>query len=522
MKNIAVIIALIMAMASVSYAETPSYSVKSGISYSAQWGVYIANVVEKDGKTEKIIIDRLARGNNSSKELKDNYGIKRVSTINKDWWEQTIYFEGWAVEHGLDALRTDDNGHALNPDLISGATINVAELAEAVKNAYDGKTEDNGYTIRTGTQYNDTQGLYIANVIFKDGGIIKTLVDRITPNGEDIREQYDDNSNDDITSAVRNALTTTLIYSDHEPLGNMRTRFLNDVFFPAVEKESNGRIKINPHWNGEICISYENLNTIKDGTKAQISVVVPEYSMKELPLHQLFKSFPTGPTGQEQVNFFRCIYAEVPELSRELDAQNIHPIIIATGYPAGFFSAKPLARLQDLKGQTWRSASFWHKDFLANIGATPVTMPWGPGVSDALANGTLDGLIVNIDSGYDIQAHKPAPNILASKSLWLGHEYIIAMNKDIWESLPAEDKKAIERAAESSYSVLGGIMDEAFPRMLETLRADGAEVRLLNDEEVAYWEKATDYRSIQDNWVKGQNVSGISEALDAIRRIIGK
>ncbi|WP_240775732.1 hypothetical protein [Nissabacter sp. SGAir0207] len=29
--------------------------------------------------------------------------------------------------------------------------------------------------------------------------------------------------------------TRTLIYSDHEPLGGMRTRFINDVLFPAIE-----------------------------------------------------------------------------------------------------------------------------------------------------------------------------------------------------------------------------------------------------------------------------------------------
>lgn len=31
-----------------------------------------------------------------------------------------------------------------------------------------------------------------------------------------------------------------LKFSDHEPLGGMRTRFLKDVLFPAIEKESNG------------------------------------------------------------------------------------------------------------------------------------------------------------------------------------------------------------------------------------------------------------------------------------------
>ena len=454
MKKFAGIIALMVLLA-----ENP-YTVKTGTYYSEQWGLYIANVIEKDGKIVNVLIDRLANGK-SSKELHNNYGIKGVSSLGKDWWEQVSHYENWVVKHGIDAVKYDEQGKALNVDLISGATIGIKDLTLAVRDA------------------------------LKDDEALATV------------------------KSERNPETTTLIYSDHEPLGNMRTRFLNDVFFPAIEKESEGRIKISPHWNGEISISYENLNTVKDGSRAQITVVVPEYSMKELPLHQLFKSFPTGPTGQEQVNFFRRVYEEVPELTHELDAQNIHPIIIATGYPAAFFSTKPLKSLQDIKGQRWRSASFWHKDFLANAGATPVTIAWGQKVFDALNDGSIDGLIVNVDSGYDLNAHKAAPNILASKRLWLGHEYIIAMNKGVWDSLAEEDKRAIERAAESSYRVLGGIMDDAFTWQLETLRKDGATVRLLTDEEVAYWEEATDYRSIQAKWAEENNAVSV---LDGIRR----
>ena len=321
-----------------------------------------------------------------------------------------------------------------------------------------------------------------------------------------------------ITAVKQGSITLT--YSDHEPLGNMRTRFLNDIFFPAVERETKGRVKINPVWNSKISISYDNLNTVKDGSRAQITVVVPEYSMKELPLHQLFKSFPTGPSGQKQVDFFRRIYNEVPELSRELETQNIHPIIIATGYPAAFFSLKPLQSLHDIKGQKWRSASFWHKDFLANAGATPVTIPWGQGVYDALDNGTLDGLIVNIDSGYDLNAHKASPNILTSKKLWLGHEYIIAMNKDVWDKLPDDDKKAIELAAESSYKVLGEIMDERFTWQLETLKADGADIRLMGDDEVSFWENVTNYKSIQEKYIAEHN--NAESVLAGIRRVMNE
>ena len=573
MRKLLIIALVLSVMSSACAAEHP-YTVKSGIYHSPQWGLYIANVIMKDGKISNVLIDRLANGK-SSKELHDNYGIKPVSTLGKDWWEQVAYYESWVAEHGLDSVRTDDKGHALNPDLISGATINVAELSQAVQNAIDGKTDDGGYSLKTGTRYNTAWGLYVANVIFRDGEPVKILLDFITKDGASSKEKYDNygmknissinkdwweqaayfedwvlkngigavkydsqgkalNADlisgatmliDDMTLAVLDALkssddVTELIYSDHEPLGNMRTTFLNDIFFRAVEEESKGRVKIIPHWDGEISISYEALKTLKDGSKAQISVIVPEYCAKELPLHQLFKSFPTGPTGQEQVNFFRDIYSEIPALMNEIEAQGLHVIFVATGYPAAFFSAKPMTNLQSLKGQRWRSASFWHKDFLTNAGAIPVTMPWGQGVFDALDNGTLDGLIVNIDSGYDIHAHKAAPNILVSKRLWLGHEYIIAMNKDVWDKLPDEDKKAIERAAESSYSKLGGIMDESFSHMLETLRADGATVKLLTDEEVSYWENVTDYKTIQEKYVAEHDNAG--SVLDGIRRAINE
>ena len=40
----------------------------------------------------------------------------------------------------------------------------------------------------------------------------------------------------------------------------------------------------------------------------------------ELPLHQIFKSFPEGPSGSRQIDFFRRVYAEVPNFPAERPA----------------------------------------------------------------------------------------------------------------------------------------------------------------------------------------------------------
>jgi TRAP-type C4-dicarboxylate transport system substrate-binding protein len=310
-------------------------------------------------------------------------------------------------------------------------------------------------------------------------------------------------------------------YTDHEPRGWMRTQFIEDVFFPAVEKESEGRLKIKGHWNGELSISYDALRTIGEAISADMGIVVPEYTAKELPLHQIFKSFPTGPAGDKQVDFFRRVYAEVPEFLAELEKNNVVPLLLCTGFPVTFFSVKPLRNLEDIRGGTWRAASFWHQDYLRNAGANAVTMPWGEKTYKALQDGEIDGLMVNVDSGYALEAHKIAPNTLISQNLWLGHIYLLVMNKNTWDGLAEEEREAFRRAAETAYKTLGSAMENNCGAMMEYLRDDGATVRVLEPEELKQWEEATRYREAQAAWVKKQEDAGeagaVMEKVSAIR-----
>ena len=309
-----------------------------------------------------------------------------------------------------------------------------------------------------------------------------------------------------------------LKFSDHEPLGGMRTRFLKDVVFPAIEKESNGRLRIEDHWNGEIAAAYDALGAVAKGV-TDIGTVVPEYTAKELPLHQIFKSFIKGPVGDRQIDFFNRVYAEVPAFPAELERNNIVQIFFGTGYPVAFFRNAPMASLDELKGGRWRSASFWHLDFLKNAGAAPVTMHWGPEIPAALKAKTLDGLMVNVDSGYLLKVHESAPHVLVSKELWLGHVYILTMNRHVWNSLAQEDKDAIRRAARKSYETLGAVMETSFDTQLEDLRKAGASVRVLRTEEVAQFETVTRYRDVQSAWAEDQISKGVENAGAALAKV---
>ncbi|UII19164.1 TRAP transporter substrate-binding protein DctP [Fulvivirga ligni] len=319
------------------------------------------------------------------------------------------------------------------------------------------------------------------------------------------------------------AAQKTLVYSDHQPLEGMRTKFLNEVFFPAIERESGGRLKIEAHWDGELAIAYKALGAVSDGS-VDISTVVPEYTAKELPLHQIFKSFPVGPSGADQVAMFRKIYEEVPQFTEEFNQNNIVPIFLGTGYPVGFFSREPMENLDQLAGNKWRSASFWHLAFLENLGAVPVRMHWGNEIYEALKNKELDGIMVNVDSGYDLKVYEHAPYILASKDLWLGHLYPVAINKNTWEALDKQDQEAIQRAAVYAYKSLGKVMDKSFKAQMKTLKQEGATVRYLTKKEVEAFKVKTKYMQEQDRWAKEQQeaVPNVIEVMQAVRKIIGE
>ena len=316
-----------------------------------------------------------------------------------------------------------------------------------------------------------------------------------------------------------------LRYSDHEPLGGMRTRFLKDVLFPAIERESKGRLKIEDHWDGKVAIAYEALPAVSQRGAADMATTVPEYHAQKMPVHQLLKSFPVGPAGQAQVEFFRRLYAQAPEFSAELAANDTVEVFLGTGYPVAFFSRQPLADLSGLRGRRWRSASFWHQDFLRNAGATAVSMPWGPQIYDAMKAGTLDGLMVNVDSGYMLNVHEAAPHVLLSRDLWLGHLYPVVMNKAVWDSLAPEDREAIRRAGASAYATLGAVMDRHVEEQIDLLKREGAKVRTLDRVEVEQWASATQFGRVQDAWVAAQQAKGVphlDRSLATCRALMGQ
>ena len=95
----------------------------------------IKAVVEmKDNKVTSVSIDETADGA-SKKEKKDDYGMKGNSSIQKEWYQQIAYLQNYLVKNGSDDLKYDDQGRAVNADVLSGCTISIEKYVDVYEDA---------------------------------------------------------------------------------------------------------------------------------------------------------------------------------------------------------------------------------------------------------------------------------------------------------------------------------------------------------------------------------------------------
>jgi hypothetical protein len=156
-----------------SIAKSRDYSVKDGKETLAQAQVdtvIVAASFDKDGKVVTVHIDsaqtRVAYDKDmkvtadktakpqTKKERKDDYGMKKVSNIEKEWYEQIEALENWMVGKTIEEIKNMkvkkvDDAHPSVPDideLTSSVTITIQDYVAALEKAYNNAIEVKGVT----------------------------------------------------------------------------------------------------------------------------------------------------------------------------------------------------------------------------------------------------------------------------------------------------------------------------------------------------------------------------------------
>ncbi|MBR2002215.1 MAG: hypothetical protein IJ994_07905 [Firmicutes bacterium] len=97
--------------------------------------------VDEGGRIWDCVIDQMTEADGvpvSKNQLGEAYGMKKASSIGKEWDEQARGFADYVKGMTLDqvlGIDLDDNGKAVDPGLLSSATIDLREFVQGVEEA---------------------------------------------------------------------------------------------------------------------------------------------------------------------------------------------------------------------------------------------------------------------------------------------------------------------------------------------------------------------------------------------------
>ena len=309
-----------------------------------------------------------------------------------------------------------------------------------------------------------------------------------------------------------------LNYSDHDPLGGMRTQFVKEVWLPEIGNQSSGEIQVRDFWGGALLSSKEILKGVGDGV-ADIGMVYPGHYPRQLVAHSVFSLFPRGPTDfTDMIELYRRAYAEIPALADELRRVNVMPLMITAGLPGAFASTSSLETLDDVVGRRWRGGGKWPLRYLENVGAVPVAVPWGDTYM-ALQTGTLDGALANYDGMHMTKLDEAAPNVLISRELWYALPFLHVVNLRKFERLPADARDAMLRAAEVAEREFAHTYERAFEEIRSTQLSLGYTVNEISSDDLARWENTDALLELRAEWVREAESVGLENASDVMEKV---
>ncbi len=215
-------------------------------------------------------------------------------------------------------------------------------------------------------------------------------------------------------------------------------------FVQTVEKESQGRIKINVFHSGQLFDGYEELPALSRGdvdivnmTSTYPSGTVPALNIFTLPF--LFDS---------TAHLKRALDEGLFKLGAEQELRDTHDAVVlglAPWDPYEFYSRKtPINSAADVKGKVWASTSSMDARALQLLGGSPTGMPsselylaFDRGVIDATPRPLLTGIGRNL---YEVAKHLSIANFGIDVS-------VLTINRKKWDSLPADLQDIISKAA---------------------------------------------------------------------------
>ena len=254
------------------------------------------------------------------------------------------------------------------------------------------------------------------------------------------------------TQATTAAKPITLVFAIFEMAGSVQATGTLIPYISEVEKRTGGRVKLEPHWNGELVNLMDAYNAVVDGS-VDLAYDIPGMhpGLFDLDIINNFVRYDTLCWKPSRV------YYELTQKFPELQAQYKDVKCLyngATIQPSIGTTKKLITKLEDLKGLKILSSSAWAGARFEALGMVPVSVPPADSFT-SLQKGTIDATPQSLWMLVDWNEGEVVHNqVNASAST---PYFTIVMNKNKWNSLPAD----IQKIFNDLNSYIGDVGDQA-------------------------------------------------------------
>ncbi|MBQ4823353.1 TRAP transporter substrate-binding protein [Leisingera sp. HS039] len=282
-------------------------------------------------------------------------------------------------------------------------------------------------------------------------------------------------------------------------------KLILDVWADNVEESSGGRIKVDRFPSMQLGGKPpELMDQAIDGV-ADIVWTVVGYTPGRYPSTEVFE-LPFMMTNARAVS--HAYWEMFDKHMKDTEFKDVHILGTWVHGPGLIHTADPVETPEDLEGMKIRGGGRSVNALLTELGATPVGMPV-PAIPEGLSKGVIDGTTIP----WEVTAALKVPELVENHTEFTGKAlytltFVLAMNKEKYESLPDDLKKAIDDNSGLEFSVFaGGTQADSDGPSREMALDLGNTVITLDEEQTAVWRERS--QPIYDKWIADMAEKGI-------------
>ncbi len=219
-----------------------------------------------------------------------------------------------------------------------------------------------------------------------------------------------------------------------------------------VMKESGGKLKIEIYPSMGLGGAPPQLfDQVKDGI-VDIVFTLPGYTPGRFPKTEAFE-LPFMQSDPITTN--RALWDYYGKNLKD-EYKDIHVLLLHVHAGQIFHSRKPIRKVEDFKGMTFRTPSPAGTLLLEALGAVPYHAPV-PEMPQLLSKGVVDGVMVPFEIVPPYKVHQMVKyHVTTAGSRVHTSVFLFAMNKNSYNKLPADLKKVIDNNSGSNLSEFAG------------------------------------------------------------------